>query len=52
MREYSPAERRAILEYIESEDECPDSFMDFYIEEKRREFSNDWFEFLEAMDKE
>lgn len=52
MKEYSPEERRIILEYIEYTDDCTDAFMEYYIEERRREYREDWFEFLEAIDKE
>lgn len=50
--EYSPEDKRLLLEYVEAHDDCPDSFMDFYIKERRDEYYDEWFEFLEVLDRE
>lgn len=52
MKEYSPDEKALLMEYAESEPDCPDPFMDYYLEERRHEYYVEWFDFLEALDKE
>lgn len=53
MREYSPEMTRYLMELTEDElYDAPESIVDRYIEERRYEYRDEWFEFLEALDKE
>lgn len=44
--------KRFLYEAIESMDEDYAPLLDSYIEEHRRDYREEWFEFMEALDKE
>lgn len=47
LKEYTPEETRALMEYVESYEQYPESFMDFYIEERRYEYREEWIIYLD-----
>ena len=47
-----PLEGRILLELMEEYPNYDEDMFDSYIEEKRYEYRQEWFEFLEALDRE
>lgn len=47
-----PPEGRTLLELMEEYPNYDEELFDAYIEEKRYAYREEWFEFLEALDKE
>lgn len=52
MRFDPPPEGRTLLELMEEYPNYDEELFDAYIEEKRYAYREEWFEFLEALDKE